>query len=66
MIRVTNLSNELFVEVKVNDRLNHRNPRIVDLSKAAAKKIIFSGKGVIKVRIDLIKPEGKDNQVKTQ
>ena len=66
MIRVTNLSNQLFVDVKVNDRLNHRNPRIVDLSKAAAKKISFSGKGVIKVRIELIKPDEKDNQPKTQ
>jgi rare lipoprotein A len=66
MIRVTNLSNQLFVDVKVNDRLNHRNPRIVDLSEAAAKKISFSGKGVIKVRIDLIKAEEKDNQPKTQ
>ena len=66
MIRVTNLSNELFVDVRVNDRLNLRNPRIVDLSKAAAKKIKFSGKGVIKVRVDLIKPEEKDIQLKTQ
>lgn len=66
MIRVTNLSNQLFVDVKVNDRLNHRNPRIVDLSKAAAKKILFSGKGVIKVRIELITPDEKDNQAKTQ
>ena len=66
MIRVTNLSNNLFVDVRVNDRLNHRNPRIVDLSKAAAKKIKFSGKGVIKVRVDLITADEKDIQPKKQ
>ena len=66
MIRVTNLANDSSVVVKVNDRLNHRNPRIVDLSKSAAKKLFFSGKGVIKVRVELVNKVVEDNQTKTQ
>lgn len=66
MIRVTNLANDSFVVVKVNDRLNHRNPRIVDLSKSAAKKLIFSGRGLIKVRVELVNQVLEDNRTKTQ
>jgi len=53
-IRVTNLSNKRSVLVKVNDRLHHRNPRLVDLSKSAAKKLGYTGKGLSKVRVDVI------------
>lgn len=53
-IRVTNLSNKKSVVVKVNDRLHHRNPRLVDLSKTAAKKLGYTGKGLSKVRVDVI------------
>jgi rare lipoprotein A len=53
-IKVTNLSNKKSVIVKVNDRLHHRNPRLVDLSKTAAKKLGYTGKGLSKVRVDVI------------
>jgi peptidoglycan lytic transglycosylase len=53
-IRVTNLSNKKSVVVKVNDRLHHKNPRLVDLSKAAAKKLGYTGKGLSKVRVDVL------------
>jgi rare lipoprotein A len=53
-IRVTNLSNKRSVLVKVNDRLHHRNPRLVDLSKSAAKKLGYTDKGLSKVRVDVI------------
>ena len=66
MIRVTNLANDSFVVVKVNDRLNLRNPRIVDLSKSAAKKLIFSGRGLLKVRVELVNQVLQDNRTKTQ
>jgi rare lipoprotein A len=66
MIRVTNLANDSFVIVKVNDRLNLRNPRIVDLSKSAAKKLIFSGRGLLKVRVELVNQVLQDNRTKTQ
>jgi rare lipoprotein A len=53
-IRVTNLSNKKSVLVKVNDRLHHRNPRLVDLSNSAAKKLGYTDKGLSKVRVDVI------------
>lgn len=59
-LKVTNLMNGHFVTVKVNDRLHHRNPRLVDLSATAAKKLHFDGKGVIKVRVEVIKSAEMD------
>lgn len=56
MIRVTNLENQLSVIVKVNDRLHHRNPRLVDLSVLAAKKLGFKNRGVIKVQVVRLNP----------
>jgi rare lipoprotein A len=54
-IRVTTLENEKFVVVRVNDRLHHRNSRLVDLTSSAAKELEFKGKGVIKVRVEVIR-----------
>jgi len=55
LLKVTNLSNDKSVTVRVNDRMHQRNPRLVDLSKAAAKKLDFKGLGVIKVRVEVLK-----------
>ena len=38
-LRVTDLKTGNFVVVRVNDRLHRNNPRLVDLSKAAASKL---------------------------
>ena len=59
-IRVTNLSNHKTVVVKVNDRLHPKNPRLVDLSKTAAKKLGYTGHGLTKVRVDVL---GKNQQL---
>lgn len=56
-IRVTNLKNGKTVILKVNDRLHHRNPRLVDLTRAGAKKLGFSKAGIVKVKVELIRPE---------
>jgi|LauGreDrversion4_2_1035121.scaffolds.fasta_scaffold1288795_1 rare lipoprotein A len=56
LIRVTNLSNKLSVEVTVTDRLHHRNPRLVDLTTTAAQKIKLDRKGVTKVLVERIYP----------
>lgn len=53
-IRVTNLSNKKTVIVRVNDRLHHRNPRLVDLSKTAAKKLGYTGQGLTRVRVEVL------------
>jgi rare lipoprotein A (peptidoglycan hydrolase) len=51
---VTNLRNNRSVKVKINDRLHRRNKRLVDLSKAAAKKIGFIKMGITRVKIEVI------------
>jgi rare lipoprotein A len=55
MIKVTNLRNKRSVIVRVNDRLNHRNMRLVDLSRAAAAQLGYVGRGLAKVRVEILK-----------
>lgn len=59
-ILVTNLRNQRSVIVRVNDRLHHRNPRLVDLTRAAAKKLGFNHAGIIKVRVEVVKQSTGD------
>ena len=54
-IKVTNLRNKRSVIVRVNDRLNHRNKRLVDLSRAAAVKLGYIGRGITRVRVEVLK-----------
>ena len=53
-IRVTNLRNKKSVVVKVNDRLHHRNKRLVDLSRAAAQRIGFISSGLTRVKVEVL------------
>lgn len=53
-VRVTNLSSKKSVVVKVTDRLHHKNPRLVDLSKAAARKLGYVGQGLAKVKVEVL------------
>jgi rare lipoprotein A len=53
-IRVTNLSNNRWVIVKTNDRLHARMTRIVDLSRAAAQKLGYIGKGLTRVKVEVL------------
>jgi rare lipoprotein A len=54
-IIVTNIRNNKSVKVKINDRLHYRNKRLVDLSKAAAKKIGFLKMGITRVKVEVVK-----------
>lgn len=53
-VRVTNLSNKKTVMVRVTDRLHPKNPRLVDLSKSAAKKLGYTGHGLTKVKVEVL------------
>ncbi len=53
-IKVTNLKNERSVIVYVNDRLHHKNKRLVDLSKTAAEKLGFVRSGITKVKVEVL------------
>jgi rare lipoprotein A len=53
-IRVTNIKNGRTVIVKVNDRLHHRNERLVDLSRTAASKLGYIGRGLARVKVEVL------------
>ena len=57
LIKVTNLSNKAWVVVRVADRGPHSQKRVIDLSKAAFNSISSISKGVIKVKVELYKPD---------
>jgi len=53
-VKVTNLSNNKSIIVRVNDRGPFKKDRIIDLSYAAAKKLDFISKGIEKVYVEAI------------
>lgn len=55
IVRVTNLSNNKSVKVRINDRMPDFKGRLIDLSYAAAKNIGMINSGVQKVKIEVIK-----------
>ena len=55
LVRVTNLSNEKSVEVRINDRGPFVDGRIIDLSHAAARAIDMIGPGVAEVRMEVVR-----------
>ena len=54
-VKVTNLRNHRWVLVRINDRGPVPIDRIIDLSYSAARILKMSGRGVAKVRLDLMK-----------
>src|SRR4051812_15041951 len=63
-IRVTNLSNNRSVIVKTNDRLHIKMKRIVDLSHLAAEKLGYIGRGLTKVRVEVLEKKDAIAQAK--
>lgn len=55
MVEVVNLKNDKSVKVRINDRGPFIRGRIIDLSKAAAKKIDLINDGVVNVEVRVIK-----------
>jgi len=53
-VRVTNLENGRQAVVRVNDRGPFRKGRIIDVSYAAARELGLVGRGVVKVRVDVL------------
>ncbi len=54
IVKVTNLSNNKSVLVRINDRGPFVAGRIIDLSRAAAEKIGLVGKGVVQVMLKVV------------
>lgn len=53
-VKVTNIRNKRSVYVKINDRMHHRNTRLIDLSKIAAKDLGYIGRGLTKVKVEVL------------
>lgn len=53
-IRITNIRNSKSVIVQVNDRLHPKNKRIVDLSRIAAEKLGYIGRGLTQVKLEVL------------
>jgi rare lipoprotein A len=56
-VRVTNLLNGKSVIVKINDRMNKKNQRLIDLSHEAAKRLGFLKQGLGQVVIEIMDPQ---------
>lgn len=54
LVKVTNLRNNKSVTVRINDRFNYRNSRVIDVSKAAASEIDLFGDITPQVSIEVI------------
>ena len=66
IVKVTNVENNKYVVVRINDRGPFVDNRIIDLSKSAAMELDIIKNGLAKVRIELIAsmddlPDDKDN-----
>ena len=59
LVRVTNLSNDKSVVVRVNDRGPFVPNRIIDLSRSAAETLDFVSDGIADVKIEVIDEEGQ-------
>jgi rare lipoprotein A len=57
VVKVTNLRNQRWVIVRVNDRGPIPRSRIIDLSYGAAQMLQLRAEGVERVRLDLIEPD---------
>ena len=64
-VKVTNMKNGKWAVVKINDKMHPRmkkKGRVIDLTRAAAKKLEFLNKGLAKVKLEVVQaPEGKNN-----
>lgn len=54
LVKVTNLSNDSTVIVKINDRLSQKSGSIIDLSLKAAQQLNFVRNGHTKVKVESI------------
>ena len=53
-VRVTNMRNNLFVILRITDRMHKNNKRLIDLSRSAAKKLKYTGYGLAHVKVEVL------------
>jgi rare lipoprotein A (peptidoglycan hydrolase) len=58
-VKVTNTKNGKWVVVKINDKMHpkmKKKGRVIDLTRAAAKKLQFLSSGLAKVKLEVVEP----------
>jgi len=65
-IRVTNLRNGKSVVVRVNDRGPFAKGRVLDVSKAAARRLGFLGRGHTRVKISVVGKGKKSHRARSK
>ena len=63
-VRVTNTRNHLSVVLRITDRMHKNNKRLIDLSKAAARKLKFTGYGLASVKVEVLGKKPPDGIVR--
>ena len=63
-VKVTNLSNNVSVVVRINDRGPFIKGRIIDVSKSVAQKLDFIESGLVNVKIETIKDTTSNTDIK--
>ncbi|MGQ7720243.1 septal ring lytic transglycosylase RlpA family protein [Melioribacter sp. OK-6-Me] len=54
VVKVTNLTNNKSMVMKINDRMPHRPDRIIDLSLGAARELDFVENGLANVKVEVL------------
>jgi len=62
-VRVTNTRNKLSVVLRITDRMHKNNKRLIDMSKAAAKKLKYTGYGLAHVKVEVLGKKPPDGIV---
>lgn len=53
-VRVTSSRNKKSVVVRITDRMHPKNPRLIDLSRMAASKVGYTGRGLTRVKVEYL------------
>lgn len=62
MVKVTNLTNEEFVILRIADRGPYTKGRVLDVSIGAAKKLDFVGRGVARCRVEVLHSQDDEEE----
>ncbi len=53
-VRITNLKNKRWIILRINDRMHPRNPRLIDLSRLAARRLQYTSLGIVRVKVEIL------------
>jgi rare lipoprotein A len=53
-VKVTSSRNKKSVILRITDRMHPKNPRLIDLSRAAASKLGYTGRGLTRVKVQYL------------